>query len=76
MLGISPLRHLLREGSYTLDGTHRLFTMPFRGAEGLTVALSFRLPSFADAQALLASPLHPKAHDQQHQHQHKHQHKQ
>ena len=57
ILGISTLRHpLLHEGGfYTLDGTHRLFTMPFKGTDGLTMwQLSFRLPNFADALALLS----------------------
>ena len=62
VVGTSPLNHplLTRRGFYTLDGTHRLFTMPFRvpTAElpGLTMwQLTFTLPE-EEAIALAARP--------------------
>ena len=35
LLGITPLQHplLARQGFYTMDGTHRLFTMPYEPLE-------------------------------------------
>ena len=35
LLGITPLQHplLARQGFYTVDGTHRLFTMPYEPLE-------------------------------------------
>lgn len=44
-LGISSFKHplLQKQGFYVLDGTHRLFTMPFREDEGGTVQTMWQL---------------------------------